>query len=228
MHSIYCLKGDVCTVVYALCMLILDSGCVAVKEAEHLDWGMRLRIAMGMAYCLEHMHQLTPPIIHGNLQSSSIYLTEDYAAKISDFSFWNEATASKMGSATIKLLETVSSDPESNVYSFGVLLFELITGRLPYSVNNGSAVDWASDYLKGGQPLREIVDPIIVSFKEEELEKLFAVVKDCVHPEPKQRPTMREVAARLKELTSMSPEGATPKVSPLWWAELEIMSTDTS
>ncbi|KAK3019353.1 hypothetical protein RJ639_003884 [Escallonia herrerae] len=199
-----------------------------IKEAEHLDWGMRLRIAMGMAYCLEHMHQLTPPIIHGNLQSSSIYLTEDYAAKISDFSIWNEATASKMGSASVKLLETVSSDPESNVYNFGVLLFELITGRLPYSVNNDSAVNWASDYLKGGQPFREIVDPIVVSFKEEELEKLFAVVKGCVHPEPKQRPTMREVAARLKELTSMSPDGATPKVSPLWWAELEIMSTDSS
>ncbi|KAK9279153.1 hypothetical protein L1049_012830 [Liquidambar formosana] len=199
-----------------------------IKEAEHLDWGMRLRIAMGMAYCLEHMHQLTPPIAHRNLQSSSVYLTEDYAAKISDFIFWNEVTAAKMGPAAMELLDTPSSDPESNVYSFGVILFEMITGRLPYSVGNGFLTDWASDYLRGEQPLREMVDPTLKSFQEEELEKLLEIIKDCVNPDPKQRPTMREVTARLKEITAMGPDGATPKLSPLWWAELEIMSTEES
>ncbi|CAL5386369.1 unnamed protein product [Camellia sinensis] len=199
-----------------------------IKESEHLDWGMRLRIAMGMAYCLEHMHQLTPPIAHGNLQSSSIYLTEDYAAKISDFSFWNNLTATNMGSAATELLEAQLADPESNVYSFGVILFEMVTGRLPYSVDNGSVVDWASDYLNGEQPLREMVDPTLKSFQEEELEKLFQVTKDCVNPDPKHRPTMKEVTARLKEITAMGPDGATPKSSPLWWAELEILSTEGS
>lgn len=182
---------------------------------------------MGMAYCLEYMHQLNPPIAHGNMQSSSIYLTEDYAAKISDFSFWNEVTAAKMGSATMELLETSSSDPESNVYNFGVVLFEMITGRLPYSVGNGSCVDWASEYLTVKQPLREIVDPTLISFEEDELEKLFEVIKDCVHPDPKQRSTMRGVAAKLKEITAMGPDGATPRISPLWWAELEILSTES-
>ncbi|KAL7247258.1 hypothetical protein ACSBR2_002222 [Camellia fascicularis] len=199
-----------------------------IKESEHLDWGMRLRIAMGMAYCLEHMHQLTPPIAHGNLQSSSIYLTEDYAAKISDFSFWNDLTATNMGSAATELLEAQLTDPESNVYSFGVILFEMVTGRLPYLVDNGSVVDWASDYLNGEQPLREMVDPTLKSFQEEELEKLFQVTKDCVNPDPKHRPTMKEVTARLKEITAMGPDGATPKSSPLWWAELEILSTEGS
>ncbi|XP_034687806.1 inactive receptor-like serine/threonine-protein kinase At2g40270 [Vitis riparia] len=199
-----------------------------IKEAEHLDWGMRLRIAMGLAYCLEYMHQLNPPIAHQKLQSSSIYLTEDYAAKISDFSFWNEVTAAKMGSVVMELLETPSADPESNVYSLGVILFEMITGRLPYSVDNGPSSDWASDYLKMDQPSREMVDPTLKSFQEEELEKLLQVVKDCVHPDPSQRPTMREVTARLKEITTMGPDGATPKLSPLWWAELEIMSSEAS
>ncbi|XP_059626442.1 probable inactive receptor-like protein kinase At3g56050 [Cornus florida] len=197
-----------------------------IKEAEHLDWAMRLRISMGMAYCLEYLHQLTPPIAHRNLQSSSIHLTEDYAAKISEFSFWNEVTAAKMGSATMELLETQSADPESNVYSFGVILFEMITGRFPYSVDNGSLVDWASEYLRVEQPSREMVDPTLKSFPEEEFDKLFEVVKDCVNPDPIHRPTMREVTARLKEITSMGPDGATPKLSPLWWAELEILSTE--
>ncbi|WRX34164.1 Serine-threonine/tyrosine-protein kinase [Theobroma cacao] len=199
-----------------------------IQEAEHLDWGMRLRIAMGVAYCLEHMHQLTPPIAHRNLQSCSVYLTEDYAAKISDFSFMNNATAAKVGSATMELLESPSADADSNVYSFGVILFEMITGRIPYSVDNGSLADWASDYLRRDQPLKEMVDPTLKSFQEDELEKLFEVIKSCVHPDPKERPTMREIAAKLKEITAMGPDGATPKLSPLWWAELEILSTEAS
>jgi serine/threonine protein kinase len=205
----------------------VNFGCLAVKEAEHLDWGMRLRIAMGMAYCLEYMHQLSPPITHKNLQSFSIYLTEDYAAKISDFSFWNDIFASKKESSIMELLEIPSVEPESNVYSFGVILFEMMTGRIPYS-DNDSLADWVSDYLKGEKPLREMVDPTLKSFQVDELEKLFEVIKDCVKPDPKQRPTMREITAKLREITEMGPDGATPKLSPLWWAELEIMSTDSS
>lgn len=200
-----------------------------IKESEHLDWATRLRIAMGMAYCLEYMHQLNPPIAHCNLQSSSVYLTEDYAAKISDFSFWNEVIAAKIGkAATVELMETASADPESNIYNFGVILLEMITGRLPYSVTDGYIADWALNYFRKGRPLRDIVDPTLYSFREEELEKLIPLVKDCLLPNPEQRPRMREIAATLKEITTLDPDGATPKSSPLWWAELEILSTGSS
>ncbi|MCD9640756.1 hypothetical protein HAX54_026284 [Datura stramonium] len=186
-----------------------------VREAEHLDWGMRMRITMGMAYCLEHMHNLSPPLPHKNLTSSAVYLTEDYAAKISDFGFWNETAAAEMGSS-----------PESDVYSFGVILFEMMTGRLPYSANSSSLDDWASDYLRGGESLREMVDPTLNSFQEDQVERVAYVIKMCVHPEPRRRPTMRDVSARLREITGIGPDGATPRLSPLWWAELEIISTE--
>lgn len=199
-----------------------------IKEAEHLDWGMRLRIAMGMAYCLEHMHQLNPLIAHNNLTSSSICLTEDYAAKVSEFSFWNDMVVTEIESAGLKNLHTPSADPESNVYSFGVILFEMITGKLPYSVENPSFEDWASDYLRGEQPFREMVDPTLTSFQEEQLELIGEVLKSCVHPDPKKRPAMREVSTKLKAITGITPEGAYPRLSPLWWAELEIASTDAS
>ncbi|KAA8539549.1 hypothetical protein F0562_026241 [Nyssa sinensis] len=112
-----------------------------IKEAEHLDWGMRMRITMGMAYCLEHMHQLTQPIAHKNLNSSAVNLTEDYVAKISDFGLWNVVAAAEM-----------KSHPESNVYSFGVILFEMITGRIPSSVDSDSLEDWLSDYQRSKRP----------------------------------------------------------------------------
>ncbi|KAK9159161.1 hypothetical protein Scep_005735 [Stephania cephalantha] len=200
-----------------------------IMEAEHLDWGARLRIAMGMAYCLEHMHQLSPPVIHMNLQSSSVYLTEDYAAKISDHGLSNEIeAATKAESNDSKLLEEQTPNQESNVYSFGVILLEIVTGKLPYSTYDGAIVEWSSPYLRGEKPSKQMVDPTLTSFKEEQVEKLFKVIKSCIHHDPKQRPSMRDVTTRLREITEMAPDGATPRVSPLWWAELEILSTEAA
>ncbi|KAG6760073.1 hypothetical protein POTOM_036574 [Populus tomentosa] len=199
-----------------------------VKESEHLDWGMRLRIAMGMAYCLEHMHQLNPPIAHNNLSSSVISLTEDYASKIADFTLSNNIIATEMELSSKKLPDLPVACLENNVYNFGVLLFEMVTGRLPYSVDSVSLEDWASDYLRGYQPLKEMIDPTLDSFDEEKLERIGEVIKSCVHRDPNRRPTMRDVTARLREITTLTPDAAIPKLSPLWWAELEILSTDAS
>ncbi|PIA59528.1 hypothetical protein AQUCO_00400428v1 [Aquilegia coerulea] len=197
-----------------------------IKESEHLDWGVRLRIAMGIAYCLEHMHQLTPPVVHKKLHSSSIYLTEDYAGKISDFGFWNEATMAKMRSTGID--DTPSTDPETNIYSFGVILLEMITGRLSNSLDDGPLVAWASEFLGRRRRINDMVDPTLKTFQEEDLEKLCEIVTSCVHSDPNQRPSIREVTARLREITLLPPDRATPRLSPLWWAELEILSTEAS
>ncbi|KAL5720953.1 non-specific serine/threonine protein kinase [Ranunculus cassubicifolius] len=194
-----------------------------IKESEHLDWKARLRIAMGIAYCLEYMHQLDPPVVHKKLHSSTIYLTEDYAAKISDFGFWNEATMAKMRSAGMD--DTPSTLPENNIYSFGVILLEMITGRLSNSLDDGPLVNWASEFIVNKKPLKDMVDPTLNSFHEEDIEKLCNLIGSCIHPDPSKRPKIKEVSARLREITAVSPDGATPRLSPLWWAELEILST---
>ena len=168
---------------------------------------------MGIAYCLEHMHQLTPPLAHKSLTSSSIYLTEDYAAKVSDIVFWDEGAAAER-----------QTDPQSNVYSFGVILFEMITGRLPYTAGSDSLEDWASDYLRGTQPLREMVDPTLGTYREDQVEEISEVIRWCAD----ERPSMKEVCTRLRVITGIGPDGAVPKLSPLWWAELEILSTEAN
>ncbi|XP_022746133.1 probable inactive receptor-like protein kinase At3g56050 isoform X2 [Durio zibethinus] len=199
-----------------------------IKESEHLDWEMRLRIIMGIAYCLEYMHQLNPPIPHNNLFSSAVNLTEDYAAKISDPSFWNEISTAEREADRKNLSDTPPASLESNVYNFGVLLFEIVTGRMPYLVNNDSHEDWASDYLRREQALLKMVDPTLNSFNMEQLEKIGEVIKICVQPEPGRRPDIREVSARLRDITAITSDDAKPKLSPLWWAEMEIMSTEAS
>lgn len=180
------------------------------KEAEHLDWGMRMRIVMGVAYCLSYMHHLTPPVPHQNLKSSAIHLAEDYAAKVWDFDFRGDESADN---------DADSSTPESNVYNFGVILLEVITGRKPKALK-----DFVSEYLHGRKPIREMADPSLGSFEEEQMDEIGEVIKWCLRLGPRLRPTMSEVCGRLREITGIGPDGAVPKASPLWWAELEILS----
>ncbi|KAD5962121.1 hypothetical protein E3N88_13594 [Mikania micrantha] len=187
-----------------------------IQESEHLDWGMRMRIAMGMAYCLDYMHQLTPPVSLENLNSSSVNLTEDYAAKISDLGLCNDSSTAP-----------TEQTPENNVYSFGVILFEMITGKIPYA--GGDAVDdWVIDFLETGKPMIDLVDPTLDSFDADQLEAVENIIRCCVISDPIRRPKMREVTSRLKEITRIAQDGATPKISPLWWAELEILSTEAT
>ncbi|ESQ44481.1 hypothetical protein EUTSA_v10005911mg [Eutrema salsugineum] len=196
------------------------------KESEHLDWVMRLRIGMGVAYCLDHMHGLKPPIVHSNLLSSSVHLTEDYAVKIADFNFGYLKGPSERETSTNALIDTHISvtTQEDNVHSFGLLLFELMSGKLPESVRKGDSVDTGlADFLRG-KTLKEMVDPTLESF-DDKIENIGEVIKSCVRAEPKQRPTMKEVTGRLREITGLSPDDTIPKLSPLWWAELEVLST---
>lgn len=203
-----------------------------VKEVEHLDWNARTRIIMGTAYCLQHMHyDVNPPVAHPNLNSSVIFLTDDYAAKIADVRFWvdiaSKAHTSGDNDSNHSELPPLA-DPETNVYSFGVMLLEIISGKLPYSEEHGPLVNWAADYLNDKRSISYMIDPTLKSFKNNELDVICEVIQDCIQSDPRQRPTMKEVTAKLREVISITPDAATPRLSPLWWAELEILSVEAT
>ncbi|KAF7064813.1 hypothetical protein CFC21_071050 [Triticum aestivum] len=203
---------------YAPCGSLFEH--LHVREAEHLDWPTRLRIIMGVTYCLEHMNQLDPPVTPRTLNSSSIYLTEDYAAKFSDTEFWKDDEAD--------VAPTRSAGQDSIVYKFGILLLEVISGRLPFSEDHGLLVLWASSYLDGKRPIGSMADPVLRASSpvpEEDLAALCDVVRLCINREAAKRPCMGEVAGLMKGAVRLSPEQTTPRNNPLWWAELEIMST---
>lgn len=126
---------------------------------------------MGTAYCLQYMHHdLNPPVAHSNLNSIAILLTDDFAAKvytflffvfnvcqvpsnispfycsqISEISFGKHAKTNTTGDESHKSSELPpQADPETDVYNFGVLLLEIISGKLPYSEEQGHLANWVS------------------------------------------------------------------------------------
>jgi serine/threonine protein kinase len=177
----------------------------------------RLRISMGITYCLEHMHQLKTPVVPRIFDSTTIYLTDDFAAKVSDLEFWSDA----------KGPDSTNRDLEDIVRKYGIVLLEILTGRVPCSEEDGPLEQWASRYFNGEMCLAELIDPSISSFPEDAARALSEVARSCIDPDPKKRLQMADVAARMREITALGPDGATPKVSPLWWAELEIMSSES-
>lgn len=193
----------------------------AARDEGHLDWPTRLRVAVGVAYCLEHMHQLAPPEIVRTLDASTVYLTDDFAAKISDVGFCEEEMAAAAAAPAM-------ADRESVVHGYGMLLLEMMAGRLAAS-EGGLVQGWAAALLRGERRLRDVMDPALRgAFHAETVDRLDAVVRSCADRDPRRRPSMADVAARLREITAMPPDAATPKVSPLWWAELEIISTEAA
>ncbi|KAM7251521.1 hypothetical protein ACFE04_023404 [Oxalis oulophora] len=194
-------------------------------DADLLDWNARVRIIMGIAYCLDHLHHdLNPPVVHSHLQSDAVLLTEDCASKIQDIDFWTDTENAPKANEG----ESDDSRPclQTNVYNFGTLLLEIITGKLTYNDKDGSLPNTVMEYLEDNEKNSKLVDPILKSHKENELERICEVIKVCISNDPSQRPTMREVVSSLREVITITPEAATPRSSPLWWAELEVLSME--
>ncbi|KAE8700546.1 putative LRR receptor-like serine/threonine-protein kinase MRH1 [Hibiscus syriacus] len=183
------------------------------------------------AYCLQYMHDdLNPPLPHSNLSSKTVFLTDDYAAKVGESASLEDIAklkSSSDGKSEHSELPPVV-DQELNVYSFGVLLLEIISGKLAHSEEQGHIEKWADEYLKDEGSISKMIDPILKSFKYEELEVICDVVRECILTDPRQRPTMKDVTSKLKQAINIAPEQATPRFSPLWWAELEILSLEAT
>ncbi|PUZ65568.1 hypothetical protein GQ55_3G234600 [Panicum hallii var. hallii] len=187
-----------------------------VKEAEHLDWQSRLRIAMGVVYCLGYRHQQNAPVTLRNLNSSCIYLTEDDATKVSDISFGVDKKEDED--------ENDAPDEYSTVHKFGLLLLETISGRRPYSDDDGLLALWARRYLNGASPVMGMVDPMLNSVPEEHVRAFSELIRLCISEDRRQRPTMAELTKRMQEITGITQDQAIPRKSALWWAELEIIT----
>ncbi|XP_058004935.1 elongation factor 1-alpha isoform X8 [Hevea brasiliensis] len=139
------------------------------EEGEILDWQKRMKIAVGSARGLEYLHEYCKPrIIHLDIKPDNIILDNEFEPKIADFGlalFFSDA-ATHVSKSTNKGTQ-VYADPmttrtgkysdKSDIYSFGVVLLELITGKKPMDKDN-DIVNWILLALEGNLPLENLCD----------------------------------------------------------------------
>lgn len=190
---------------------------------DHLTWKQRMRIITGIAYGLAYLHHsCDPPVIHGDIRSCNILLTEDYAAKINGI-----GKVPVLASSELALVRKTgaSVDPETvhkgvysragDVYSFGILLLEIVSGRLPFSEQTGLLVEWAGKFLQSKEQMVGLIDPTLNKVEHAELCSVCEVARLCIQRDSSSRPVMRDVVDMLTKDLKIATETAAPANSPV-------------
>ncbi|KAF5185437.1 Kinase family protein [Thalictrum thalictroides] len=185
--------------------------------ASKLDWETRLRIALEAAKGLEYLHeQVTPPVIHRDFKSSNILLDSNFHAKVSDFGLAKVGSDKAGGHVSTRVLGTQGYvAPEyaltghlttkSDVYSYGVVLLELLTGRVPVDTKRppgeGVLVSWALPRLTDREKVVQIMDPAMEGqYSMKDAVQVAAIAAMCVQSEADYRPLMADVVQSLVPL----------------------------
>ncbi|XP_026406826.1 probable serine/threonine-protein kinase PBL7 [Papaver somniferum] len=185
--------------------------------ASKLDWEIRLRIALEAAKGLEYLHEhVSPPVIHRDFKSSNILLDRNFHAKVSDFGLAKIGSDQAGGHVSTRVLGTQGYvAPEyaltghlttkSDVYSYGVVLLELLTGRTPVDSQRpsgeGVLVSWALPRLTDREKVAEIMDPSLEGqYSLKEVVQVAAIAAMCVQSESDYRPLMADVVQSLVPL----------------------------
>ncbi|KAM1270212.1 hypothetical protein ACFX2I_002306 [Malus domestica] len=185
-----------------------------------LPWHVLLKIASDSATALAYMHSavdsLKPMIIHGNVNSSNILLTDCFVAKVSGFSPsrlvpvpGNESQMKTLVQQTLGYLDpeylyTGQLTDKSDVYSFGIVLLELLTGEMPLSFHRPENQRIIISHFVssvGQNDIFQIVVPQLVNEgNREQLRAVAELAKSCLKLSSAQRPAMEEVARELRRL----------------------------
>ncbi|KAM1053594.1 hypothetical protein ACFX2I_001009 [Malus domestica] len=193
-----------------------------------LPWGTRMKIAQDTARGLAYLHEgMEFQIIFRDFKSSNILLDEQWNAKLSDFgmarlgpsdglSHVSTAVVGTVGYAAPEYIQTGHLTSKSDVWSYGVFLLELITGRRPVDrnrpKNEQKLMEWVRPHLSSDpKKFRVILDPRLEGkYSIKAAQKLATVASRCLVRAPKSRPKMSEVLEmvnRIMETTDMgSPE----------------------
>ncbi|KAK4276583.1 hypothetical protein QN277_014713 [Acacia crassicarpa] len=185
-------------------------------KEQSLDWITRLKIAIGAAEGLYYLHDFSPPLVHRDVQASSILLDDKFEVRLGSLS---EVTAQgDLNQSVIARLFRMSqsfdqknpgSSPATcayDVYCFGKVLLELVTGKLGISkTDDGSTREWIEQTLSyisinDKEQMTKIVDPSLI-VDEDLLEEVWAmaiVARSCLNPKPFKRPPIGHVLKALE------------------------------
>ncbi|XP_071721209.1 uncharacterized protein [Rutidosis leptorrhynchoides] len=179
----------------------LPRGClfgILRRNTTSLDWKRRLRMAIDIARGMNYLHLCQPPIIHRDLKSSNLLIDKNWTVKVGDFGLSRIKHQISMNTKTGKgtpqwmapeILRNGKADEKSDVYSYGVVLWEIITEKIPWGDLDPVQVIGAVGFMNKRLEIPKDVDPLWDS-----------LIESCWHSEPQSRPTFQEILHRLKEL----------------------------
>ncbi|XP_059461404.1 probable receptor-like serine/threonine-protein kinase At5g57670 [Corylus avellana] len=191
------------------------------KTCRWLEWPIRYRIAIGVARGLHYLHKCCKHrIIHRDIKASNVLLGPDYEPQITDFGLAKWLPNKWSHHAVLPIEGTFGYlapeyfmhgivDEKTDVFAFGVLLLEIITGRRPVDSSKQNLLLWAKPLMESGK-LGQLADPKLQGkYDSEQLHTLVLTASYCVRQSSVWRPSMTEV---LELLTS----GQDTEVAESW------------
>ncbi|KAE8794356.1 Protein kinase APK1A, chloroplastic [Hordeum vulgare] len=190
-------------------------------SVQPIPWGLRIRIAMDAARGLAFLHSSEKHVIYRDFKASNILLDTNYNAKLSDFGLARNGPTGGDSHITTRVMGTYGyAAPEyvatghlyvkSDVYGFGVVLLEMLTGLRALDTARPAQqlnlVDWAKPYLADRRKLPRLVDPRLEGqYPSKAVLRAAQLTLSCLAGEPKNRPSMAEVVTALEEIEGMRP-----------------------
>lgn len=163
-----------------------------------LDEKRRLRMALDVAKGMNYLHTSHPTIVHRDLKSPNLLVDKNWVVKVCDFGLSrlkhhtflsSKSTAGTPEWMAPEVLRNEPSNEKCDVYSFGVILWELATLRIPWSGMNPMQVVGAVGFQDRRLEIPEEVDPMVAQ-----------IINDCWEVEPRKRPSFSQLMSRLKHL----------------------------
>ncbi|WJX91987.1 hypothetical protein P8452_73692 [Trifolium repens] len=214
----YCNEGETKALIYEYAANGNLQQHLLAENSKILNWNERLNIAVDAAQGLDYLHNgCKPPIMHRDLKPSNILLDDNMHAKIADFglsrAFGNDIDshistrpAGTFGYIDPEFQRTGNTNKKNDIYSFGIILFELITGRKALERASGEnlhILQWVLPTVKRGD-IQNVVDPRLQGeFSINSAWKAVEIAMSCTSPNVDERPDMSQILVELKECLSL-------------------------
>ncbi|KAI4324532.1 hypothetical protein MLD38_030015 [Melastoma candidum] len=181
-----------------------------------IDWNARMKVALCAAQGLAFLHEEGPfQAMFNEFSTANIQIDKDFSAKLSGYGCAGQIPESEtscssvaLASVSVETLERGLLTPKSNVWSFGIVLLELLTGRKNfdnrYPKEERNLVKWSRPFLTDNCRLSLIMDPQLKGrFPSEAARTMADIAQKCLQKEPSERPTMRVIVDLLKVIQDM-------------------------